>query len=81
MARIRGKKVTFKKYLEMGLKGGHFGDGPDSDFARDALRDQTMRDYEEWEIESLEAHVMINGGCPEAVEAAQKLFRKWKAAS
>jgi hypothetical protein len=80
MSRIRGKKVTFKQYLEMGLKKETWGDSPESDFARDALRDSTFRDYEEWEGELLEAHIGLNGGCVEAVTAAKKLFQKWKAA-
>ncbi len=80
MTRIKGKKVTFKKYLELGLAKGAFGDTPEADFARDALRDKTFRDYEEWELDEMESHVMINGGCLEAVAAAKKLFRKWKAA-
>lgn len=72
--------MTFKQYLEMGLKRNAWGETPESDFARDALRDKSLRDYEEWEEDALYFHVGLNGGCPEALEAATKLFRKWKAA-
>lgn len=79
MDRIRGGKLSFKKFLERGISRGDFGDGPESDFARDALRDRTLRDYEEWEWEYLDSHIMINGGCVEARQAAKDLFRKWRA--
>lgn len=81
MARIKGNKVTFKKYLEMGLKRGAWGLSLETEFAGDALRDPSFPDFEEWEIDELAAYIRGTGGdTADSVMAAKKLFRKWRAA-
>lgn len=73
----RGKEISFKKYLEMGVARGTFGDTPERDFACDAMADKKFRDFTDWEY--LEAYLLFNGAIPAAVAAAKKLFRQWKA--
>lgn len=75
----KGKKLTFKKYLEWAAKEDIFGDTPEGDFVGDALRDRELRDYEEWEWTLLAGYIRIKGGCREAVESAKVVFHKWLA--
>lgn len=78
MRTVRGKEISFKKYLEMGRARKSFGDTPENDFAGDALRDQHFRDdFKTWD--ELELYLLVSKACPEALEAAQTLFKKWKA--
>lgn len=74
-----GEKISFKEYLKLGLKRGAFKDSPESDFAGDALADKKFRDFENWE--QLETFLAFHSACPEAITAAKRLFRKWKAGS
>lgn len=68
---------TFKEYLSIGVDRKAFGDTPENDFAQDALRDKNFRDFTTWD--ELQDYILFHGACAEAVEAAQKLFKKWKA--
>lgn len=77
MKRIRGKKITFRQYLAAGDKGGTFGDTPEADFASDASCDKNFRDFTGWE--ELRFFLVFYRATPEAIEAAQNLFKRWKA--
>lgn len=74
------KKITFDDYLRLGLKRDTFGDTPEKDFAEDSIRDPKFKEknFETWE--RLETYLVFYRACPEAVRAAKKLFKKWKAA-
>lgn len=80
VSRIRGKKVTFKKYLELGLKRKVWGEGFETDFAWSAFYDDDLPDFEEWDEENLTAYLVDLEAMPETVTAAKKLFQKWRAA-
>ncbi len=79
MAVIRGRDISFKKYLEIGHGRKTFGDSPEHDFAGDALRDAGFRDFKKWQ--ELEDYLLFNGAIPEAVDAAKVLFQRWRAGS
>lgn len=76
---IRGKEISFKKFLEIVVSRKTFKDPAEGDFAKDALADRNFRDFRNWE--SLRFYLVFNHACPEALEAAESLFRKWKAGS
>lgn len=69
--------ITFKRFLKMGLDRKSFGDTPEGDFARDAAADSSFRDFDDWD--SLRTFLVFHKACPEAVNAARKLFKIWKA--
>ena len=69
-------EMTFKEFLEDGLKKGTFGDSPESDFANDVRTDKNFRDFKTWA--DLEMYIVFHGACREAVRAAKTLFRKWE---
>ncbi len=77
MKTIRGKEISFKKFLAMMVERKSFKDPAESDFAKDALADKHFRDFNDWE--TLRFYLVFNRACPEAIEAAQNLFKKWKA--
>jgi hypothetical protein len=68
---------TFKEFLKAGYDRKAFGDSPESDFAFDSLKDPSFRDFGSWE--ELRDYLLFHGACDEAVDAGQKLFKKWKA--
>lgn len=72
-------KISFEKYLRIGLKRNSFGDTPARDFAEDAVRDPKFKEknFESWN--RLETYLVFYKACPEAVKAAKKLFKTWKA--
>lgn len=69
------EKLGFKKYLEIGVEKGTFGDTPENDFAVDALRDKGFRDFAQWD--PLRNYITLNGACVEAVAAAKAVFARW----
>lgn len=74
---IRGKEIRFKTYLELGLKRGRFG-GAENEFASDVSGDESFPDTGEWR--TLREYLISVDAVPECVEAAEKLFKRWKAA-
>lgn len=74
---IRGKEIRFKTFLELGLKRGRFG-GPENDFALDVSGDESFPDTREWR--TMREYLISAGALPECIEAAEKLFKRWKAA-
>lgn len=73
------KKITFAKYLRLGLERNSFGETPEADFAEDVARDKKFeeKNFETWE--RLETYLVFYRACPEAIRAAKKLFKKWQA--
>lgn len=74
-------KISFEKFLRLGVERKTFGDTPEGDFAEDALRDPKFKEknFESWE--RLETYLVFYKACPEAIRAAKRLFRKWEAGS
>lgn len=74
-------KISFEKFLRLGVERKTFGETPEGDFARDALRDPKFKEknFETWE--RLLTFLDFYRACPEAISAAKKLFRKWQAGS
>lgn len=75
--KIGNLNKTFKEYLKLGADRKAFGDTPEMDFAQDCLRDSGFRDFTAWD--ELKDYLLFHGACPEAIDAAQKLFKNWKA--
>lgn len=76
MKSIRRKDVSFKYYLEQGISRNAF-DGPELDFAYDAVNDPLFRDFREWG--DLKRYLISEDAVPEAIDAAAVLFQRWKA--
>lgn len=68
---------TFKEYISIGVSRKVWGDSPEMDFAQDSLRDKNFRDFTDWE--ELKDYLLFHRAIPEAIDAAQKLFKNWKA--
>ncbi len=71
--------MTFKTYLKLGQVRSFFTDDSQALFATQALAEKTFRDYGEEEWGHLEKYLIKNGAETSVIDAAQKLFRNWRA--
>ena len=69
-------KMEFQNWLKIGIQNDMFGDGPEGDFAADAVADKSFRNFQKWD--DLETYMVFRGACHEAVQAAKKCFRQWE---
>ena len=51
-------------------------ESPEGDFAQDWNQDHKKPTIETWH--DLELYLVLRNACPEAIEAAKSLFRKWE---
>ena len=68
---------TFKEFLRAGVDRKVWKNSPEADFANDVFRDLGFKDFDEWD--KLRNYLIFKRACAEAIEAAEKLFKKWKA--
>ena len=68
--------MTFKEFLESGVKNEMFGDTPELDFAQDALRDKSFREFKKWD--DLETYIIFRGADRAVVRAARGCFKLWQ---
>lgn len=66
--------MSFLEYLKT-AKGT---DGPMTDFIEDATHDKKFPVLQDWD--HLERYLMLRGACPEALDAALVLWRRYRAA-
>ena len=63
--------MTFKEYLQNSTNG----ETPEADFAADAIRDKSFRDFKSWD--ELETYLIFHRACPEALVAGKKCYHAW----
>jgi hypothetical protein len=74
----RGLKMSFREFLEKGIKCGTFGDTPARDFAEDFISDKQTDGKVFDSDDYLVSYLFSRGASAEAIHVGRGLFKKWK---
>ena len=67
--------MTLKTFCKKQLNVDNYGDTPEADFCKDALRDN-IPNFKSWD--EMKTHLQIRGACPDAITAGREVWKDFK---